>query len=112
MKKNQNFKKIKPQLIVLLTLIFSNIPMVAFAADQPKIISGTIELVNAATSWLLILAPITGALFGMYHAIRKSMSDDETEIKRHSKMIKNAVIGVIIALCLSGIINFVSGFYS
>lgn len=78
---------------------------------MPTIISGTIELLNAASGWILILAPIVGGLFGGYHALRKSASDDDMEIQKHQKMIKNAVIGTVIALSISGIVKFVSGFY-
>lgn len=79
---------------------------------MPKIISGTVELLNQASGWILILAPIIGSLFGGYHALRKSASDDDMEIQKHQKMIKNAVVGVVVAISISGIVKFVSGFYS
>lgn len=78
---------------------------------MPTIISGTIALLNAASGWVLILAPIVGGLFGGYHAIRKSASDDDMEIAKHDKRIKNAVFGVILALSISGIVKFVAGYY-
>lgn len=78
---------------------------------MPKIISGTVALINTASGWILILAPVVGGLFGGYHAIRKSASDDDMEIQKHQKMIKNSVTGVVLALSISGIIKFVSGFY-
>lgn len=78
---------------------------------MPTIISGTVSLLNAATGWITVIAPIVGGLFAGYHAIRKSMSDDDMAIQKHQKMIKNAVIGTVIAMTASGIITFVTGYY-
>lgn len=112
----KNFKKtilnVKTKFVGMMVILFLTIPTVAKAEGQPKIISGTIELVNTASTWVLVLAPIVGGLFGGYHAIRKSTCEDDMEIKKHEKMIKNSVIGVILALSVSGIISFVSGYYS
>lgn len=79
---------------------------------MPQIIQGTLTLLNTAFGWLAILAPVVGGLFGGYHAIRKSMSDDEMAIAKHQKMIKNAIIGTVIAMTIGGTITFVTGFYS
>ncbi len=78
---------------------------------MPTIISGTIALLNAASKWILLIAPLTGSVFGGYHAIKKSTSDDDMEIKKHEKMIKNAIVGVVVAMTVSGIITFVTGYY-
>lgn len=78
---------------------------------MPTIISGTINLLKAASTWVTIIAPIVGGLFGGYHAIRKSMSEDDMAIQKHQKMIKNAVVGTVIAISISGIITFVSSYY-
>lgn len=78
---------------------------------QPSIISGTISLLNSASGWITIIAPIVGGLFGGYHAIRKSHAEDDTEIKKHEKMIKNAIVGTVIAMTITGTITFVTSFY-
>ena len=78
---------------------------------MPSIISGTISLLNAAAGWITVIDPIEGGLFGGYHAIMKSKADDEMEIAKHQKMIKNAVVGTVIAMTITGTITFVTSFY-
>lgn len=116
MKKNKSkyLKKLRAAQLkfgALLTLALIQLPVIT-KADQPQIITGTINLVNTASTWVMVISPIVGALFGGYHAIRKSTCDDDMEIKKHEKMIKNAITGVVIALSISGIVTFVSGYYS
>lgn len=79
---------------------------------MPRIISGTVSLLNTASGWITVIAPIVGGLFGGYHAIMKSKADDEMEISKHSKMIKNAVVGTVLAMTITGTITFITGFYS
>lgn len=79
---------------------------------MPRIISGTVSLLNTASGWITVIAPIVGGLFGGYHAIMKSKADDEMEIAKHSKMIKNAVVGTVLAMTITGTITFITGFYS
>lgn len=78
---------------------------------MPSIVSGTISLLNAASGWITVIAPIVGGLFGGYHAIMKAKADDEMEIAKHQKMIKNAIVGTVVAMTITGTITFVTGFY-
>ena len=78
---------------------------------MPTIISGTLALLNAASGWITVLAPVVGGVFGGYHAIMKSRADDEMEIAKHQKMIKNAIIGTVVAMTITGTITFVTSFY-
>jgi hypothetical protein len=80
-------------------------------ATQPKIVSGTVKLINAVSGWLLILAPLTGAAFGIFHAIKKSSAEDDMAIAKHQKMIHNSITGVIWAMTISGLITVISSYY-
>lgn len=79
---------------------------------MPTIVSGTIALLNSASGWITIIAPILGGLFGGYHALMKSKAEDDMEIAKHQKMIKNAIVGTVIAMTISGTVTFVTSFYS
>lgn len=79
---------------------------------QPKLVSGTVSLFKAITSWLLILIPVgAGAVLG-WHAFNKSMTEDQSVVAEKNRMMKNVIIGAAIAETASGLITVILGFYS
>lgn len=88
----------------------------AFASSQGNAVSnstlatGTKKLLNDVMSWLQILAPIAGALFVVYFAIRKGGAEEQDQ-KMWQKRINTAIICVVIAELASTIINLISSYY-
>lgn len=84
----------------------------AYATTTPKLVSGTVDLFKAVTTWLLLIIPVgAGAVLG-YHALQKSLTDDQAIIAEKNKMMKNVIIGAAIAETASGLVTIVLGFYS
>ena len=80
-------------------------------ATQPKLVSGTVALFQAITGWLLVIIPVgAGAVLG-YHALQKSLSDDQAVIAEKNKQMKNVIIGAAIAETASGLVTVILGFY-
>ncbi|MBU3173280.1 hypothetical protein [Clostridium estertheticum] len=80
-------------------------------ASQPVLISGTVKLFSAITTWLLVIIPVgAGAVLG-YQALQKSLTDDQGVIGEKNKMMKNVIIGAAIAETASGLITVILGFY-
>lgn len=84
----------------------------AAAADTPKLVTGTVELFRAATTWLLIIIPVGAGLFLGIHAIQKALSTDQAVIAEKNKLMKNVLIGAAIAETASGLATIFLSFYN
>lgn len=95
-----DMKKAGPYVPVIL-LAFAR---AAFAAEQPQIVTGAVNLLNDATSWLLGIIPAgTGAAIG-YHALMKQMNDgDPATAAGHNRAMRNVLIGGAIGESAVGI---------
>lgn len=84
----------------------------ALATDiaSSKLATGTENLINDATTWLLILAPVAGTLCVIYFAIRRGAADEQ-EQKQWDNRIKTAIISVGVAVLASVIIKIVVNYY-
>lgn len=97
--------------ILILGLVISSFALPVYA-DEPKLVSGTLALLTAATSWLTGLIPVGSGLFLGYHAWLKSMSEDQAIIAEKNRLMKNVLIGAAIATTASGLARIILGFYS
>lgn len=95
----------------MMMFAFLNIPIIAKATEEPILYSGTLKLLDTVSGYLLIIAPISGTLYGIYQAIRKGIAEEEPEIKKREKLIKNTIFATILALCIGGLVKFVCSFY-
>lgn len=75
-----------------------------------KLATGTTNLINDLTNWLLIVAPILTVLLVGYYLLRKSASD-EMDSKRWDTRIKIALICCIGVVVASGLITIIIGYY-
>ena len=81
-------------------------------AAQPKLVTGTVALFQAATSWLLVIIPVgAGTVLG-YTALQKSLTDDHAVLAEKNKMMKNVLIGAAIAETSSGLVTAILAFYA
>ena len=83
----------------------------AYAAEAPKLISGTVSLFTAISSWLLLIIPVGAGAFLGLQALQKSLTDDQAVIAEKNKMMKNTLIGAAIAMTADGLVRIVLGFY-
>ncbi len=81
-------------------------------AAPPKIVTGTVDLFTEVSNWLLLIIPAgAGAVLG-FHALQKSLTDDDAVIADKNKKMKNTLISAVIAETAVGIVRVVLGFYS
>lgn len=98
--------------VMLMGVLISTMYFQTAYATQPKIVSGTVNLLKNATSWLMILIPLGAGLFLGFHAFMKSISDDQAVIAEKNKMMKNVLIGAVIATTASGLATFILNYYN
>jgi cadmium resistance protein CadD (predicted permease) len=98
----------KMQLLLMLVVMCLATPIFA---SQPKIVTGTLKLAQTATTWLLGLIPVTAGLVAGFFAWQKSVSQDDAAITKYNKLIKNVIIGAVLAETVSGLITVILSFY-
>lgn len=107
LKKGEKFYKVS-----ILSIMAIMVMMTQGYANTPKLVSGTAALFEAVSRWLLVIIPVgAGAVLG-YHALQKSLSDDQAVIAEKNKQMKNVIIGAAIATTASGLVSIILGFYS
>lgn len=96
---------------IVLMMIMSLVMVQPLYAAPPKLVTGTVALFSAISNWLLIIIPVgAGAVLG-YHALQKSLSDDQAIIAEKNKLMKNVLIGAAIAETAVGLVAVVLSFY-
>lgn len=75
-----------------------------------KLATGTEKLLQDATAWLLVLAPVAAILCIIYFCIRRGMAD-EMDQKKWNNRIVVTVVSCIGAVLGSTILNVVLGYY-
>lgn len=87
-------------------------PTTAMAAGEPGIVTGTKNLLEAATTWLLILIPAGCATMIGWHAFVKQMNEgDPAQAAIHNRAMKNALIAGAIGISAVGIVKAFLSFY-
>lgn len=104
--KKKIFKKISTIVFILSLIMTTNV-----FATTPTIVTGTVDLLTAATGWLTIIIPVGCGLFLGWQAFLKSMASDEAEKTAKNKLMKNVLIGGIIATSATGLVTAILNFY-
>ncbi|WP_319618388.1 conjugal transfer protein [Bacillus cereus group sp. BfR-BA-01700] len=85
----------------------------AYAADQPKIYSGTKTMIGDATTWLIALVPIAGGCMVAWQQFKKQMSDnDPADIAHANKRTKQILIATAIGVSAVGLIKWWASYYN
>jgi hypothetical protein len=105
----KKLSKKKMQLLLMMVMVSLAVPVFA---SEPKLVSGTVALAKAASGWLTGAILATAGLFAGYFAWQKSISQDDANIAKYNKLIKNTVVGAVIAMTISGLITVILSFYS
>lgn len=101
------------RLALLITGVVLAFPGYVSAANEPGIVSGTLELLEAATSWLFVLIPSGCATMLGWHAFVKQMNEgDPAQAGIHNRAMKNILIGGAIGISAVSIVKAFLAFYS
>ncbi len=98
---------------LLTAIIMLQNSMVAYAAGDigsSQIAKGTEKLIQDATTWLMILAPVVAGLLIIYFCIRRSAAD-EMDQKKWNNRIVVAIVSCIGAVLGSATLNIIIGYY-
>ena len=86
---------------------------VAYAAGGgiggSQIAKGTEKLIQDATTWLMILAPVVAGLLIIYFCIRRSAADEMDQKKWNNRIV--AAIVSCIGAVLGATLNIIIGYY-
>lgn len=85
--------------------------MIVAAEAAPVFVTGTVNLMNDAMTWILILIPTAAALFCAWKALCYQ-SADENERVVIKKSVKGAVIVAIFGELSSAIIKLILSYYA
>jgi ABC-type multidrug transport system permease subunit len=112
MKKFIYYIKNKTTTIISLIMLFFIKTQNVFAEtlEGSKIATGTKNLINDATKWLLVLAPTVTVLLIIYYLIRKGMADEQ-EHKKWNSRIMVALVSCIGAVVASVLINVLTSYF-
>lgn len=108
-------KKFYKKIISIFTIIYfvflQNSFVFATNIQNSKIAKGVENLIKDATTWLMILAPIVGALLVGFFFLRKGAAD-EMDQKTWQKRIYTAIYSVVGVVVASALINLVVGYFA
>jgi len=79
---------------------------------MPPIVSGVMNLLQAAEGWLLALIPLGAGLMLGYHGLMKAMAGgDGMAVETHNKAMKNTIIAAAIAEAAMGTVAFILPYF-
>jgi len=107
----KNLKNKATTILVALSIFCVNLTANAAGSfGSSTIATGTKQLIEDVTTWLLIIAPIATVLFVIYYFIRKGMAD-EMEHKKWNSRIVTAIICGIAAVIASALLNMLTAYF-
>jgi len=97
-------------LTVFLMLQNTTTAYAAGSIQSSQIAKGTQKLIQDATTWLMVLAPVLAGLLIIYFCIRRSAAD-EMDQKKWNNRIVVAIVSCIGAVLGSATLNIIIGYY-
>ena len=97
-------------LTAFLMLQNSTVAYAAGGIGGSQIAKGTEKLIQDATTWLMVLAPVVAGLLIIYFCIRRSAAD-EMDQKKWNNRIEVAIVSCIGAVLGSATLNIIIGYY-
>ena len=97
-------------LTAFLMLQNSTVAYPAGVISNSQIAKGTEKLIQDATTWLMVLAPVVAGLLIIYFCIRRSAAD-EMDQKKWNNRIVVAIVSCIGAVLGSATLNIIIGYY-
>lgn len=111
----KDYLSLKARVSYMITLAFLYLSQTIVYANGGKLGSsklgtGTKQLIEDATSWMIIIAPLVGTLVVIYFFVRKGMSE-EMDHRKWQDRINIAIISTVGAFLASVIINLAISYY-
>lgn len=97
-------------LAVLLILMNTMTAYATGGIGDSKLATGTQQLIQDLTTFLMVIAPIVAGLLIIYFCIRRSAAD-EMDMKKWNNRIAVAVVSCIGAVLGSATLNIIIGYY-
>lgn len=104
------FRKLTLSALAYFMCFFNTLTVQAGSISDSKLATGTEKLISDATTWLLVLAPVTAGLLIIYFCIRRSAAD-EMDQKKWNNRIVTAIISCIGAVIGSAMLNILISYY-
>lgn len=92
------------------SLVFCKSAIAAGDFGSSVFAKGTQSLATDIGKWLLIIAPITGGLVGVYFFIRRQAAD-EMDQKKWNDRIKTTIVSTLGAVLVSAAITLIASYY-
>jgi len=108
-KKHLDWKTAGQILLPLVMLVLLQIPAAADIANS-TLGTGTKKLISDASTYLMVLCPIAGAMAGGYFFIRRSMADRQ-DGKEWNDRIKVAILCGVGGCLINGVIALLSSYF-
>lgn len=70
---------------------------------------GAIGYINTISSSLILIISVGGGFSCLVQAIKMITADDEYDVARTKKNIRNIIIGIVVGISISGLINYIVG---
>jgi heme/copper-type cytochrome/quinol oxidase subunit 2 len=102
---------VKKSSIAFYILLVTSTTAYAGEVGDSKLATGTEDLINDLTIWLMILAPIIGIVLIIYFFIRRNAAD-EMDQKKWNNRVTIVIISVVGAVLASATLNLIIGYYS
>lgn len=94
----------------VLFALMNSTPVYAADIASSQLAKGTEKLIQDATTWLMVLAPVAAGLLIIYFCIRRSAAD-EMDQKKWNNRIVVAIVSCIGAVLGSATLNLIIGYY-
>ena len=96
-------------LMMALTMLMVSQPAAAAVTDS-KLFSGTKQLLEDLTTWMIGIAVVVGGCFIVYFLIRRGMADEMDQVK-YTKRAQAVGICTILAVTASGLLKLVLAYF-
>lgn len=110
-KTKKHIKVISTYMAVLTATILYTTTARAAGEDVPVIVSGTLELLNDAKGWIMLLTLAITVVLALIKGIMWQKADEQEKPAAKKSFTHVIILGVVI-LCVEGIITLVFSYYT
>lgn len=75
-------------------------------------VNNVMNLLNDATTWIIMLIPAGAGVMLGYQALMKQFTDDEAMIAKHNRAMKNILVGAAIGVSCVGIVKAILAYFN